>query len=166
MRLTPQTWQLLPGNSGFYHFLVILLNFYFISRRPGDGGGPGGPGSNSGGQPPQDPPGPRPDGPDSGDGAQALTSATNRSALNTPEPVPQDQEGEYLIPLVTIEEEVRVNRSAPPPSQPPVRNRVSRPVMTPRVRYYSERELQQLHNRAIHAHSTSSCYAGMFYFRF
>lgn len=38
--------------------------------------------------------------------------------------------------------------------------------MTPRVRYYSERELQQLHNRAIHAHSTSSRYAGMFYFRF
>ena len=94
-----------------------------------------------------------------------MTSATNRSALNTPEPVPHDQEEEYLIPLVTIKEEVRVNRSAPPPSQPSARNQAPRPVMTPRVRYYSERELQQLHNRAIHAHSTSSRYAGMFLFQ-
>ena len=142
--------------------VLSFLIFCFIFRRPGNDGGPGGPGSDSGGQPPRNPPGSQPDGSDGGDGAQALTNATNRSALNTPEPVPHDQEGDNLIPLVTIKEEVRVNRSAPSPSRPPARNQAPRPVMTPRVRLYSELELQQLHSRAIRAHSTSSRYAGMF----
>ena len=144
--------------------IFIILKKHFIFRRPGDDGGSGGSGSHPGGQPPRDPPGPRPDGSDGGSGVQLSTGASDRSALNTPEQGPHDHEEEFSIPLVTIKEEVPVNRSAPPPTRPPAGNRAPVRATTPRVRLYSELELRQLHSRAIHAHSTSSRYAGVCFY--
>ena len=141
----------------FYPFLSFFIFFLilFIFRRPGNDDGRGGPGSRPGNQPPRGPPGSRPDGPDGAENVLSSRGASNGSILSphTPEFVPRDQG----------EERTLANQSNSLPHQALTGGPA--PVLQPvsRTRLVSELELWQLHSRAVHAHSTSSDFAGTFF---
>ena len=139
----------------FYPILSFLIPLIlFIFRRPGNDDGRGGPGRRPGNQPPQGPSGSHPDGPDGAKNVRGSKGASSGSILSphTPEFVPRGQGEEGTL----------ANRTNSLPHQAPLGGPVPVLQPVPRTRLISELELRQLHSRAVHAHSTSSDFAGAF----
>ena len=158
MSLGTMLWGELNQFYGALSFLILLLFFRRTGRddrldSPGHDNGQDGPGHHPDHQPPR--------GPGGDDGATGGLPLRSTLSAETPAFVPRhSREQEARTPPVSKEEEVHIYRSAQPPNPPIPRFPI--PVMQalPPVRLYTERELRQLHSLAVHAHSSSSNYAG------